>query len=62
MMDLMLQYRACGAETREDYLRDVANENGLPFECVRRMADRLGEREDFGALVRFCEQGGSALQ
>ncbi len=47
MMDLMLQYRACGAETREDYLRDVANENGLPFECVQRMADQLGDREDF---------------
>ncbi len=62
MMDLMLQYRACGAETREDYLRGVANENGLPFECVQRMADQLGEREDFGALVRFCEQGGRAWQ
>jgi hypothetical protein len=58
MFDLTLQYRACGAETREDYLRNMANENGLPFECVQRLADRLGEREDFGALVEFCEQGG----
>lgn len=48
MTDLLLQYRACGAETREDYLRDVANENGLPLACVRKIADRLGEREDFG--------------
>ncbi len=62
MMDLMLQYRACGAETREDYLRDVANENGLPFECVQRMADQLGEREDFGKLVHYCEQGGRVWQ
>jgi hypothetical protein len=56
MIDLLLQYRACGAECREDYLRDVANENGLPLACVRKIADRLGEREDFGALVLICEQ------
>jgi hypothetical protein len=41
MGDLLLQYRACGAESRDDYLRGVANENGLPFPCVRRLADLL---------------------
>jgi hypothetical protein len=56
MGDLLLMYRAVGAETREDYLHEVANENGLPFTCVRRLADRLGEREDFGLLVRICEE------
>ena len=56
MCDLTLMYRACGAESRDDYLRDVANENGLPLACVRRIADRLGEREDFGALVLICEE------
>jgi hypothetical protein len=56
MTDLLLQYRACGAETRDDYLRSVANENGLPIACVRKIADRLGEREDFGALVLICEE------
>jgi hypothetical protein len=55
MTDLLLGYRACGAECRDDYLRDIANENGLPLECVRKIADRLGEREDFGALVLICE-------
>ena len=55
MCDLTLMYRACGAESRDDYLRGVANENGLPLECVRKIADRLGEREDFGALVLICE-------
>ena len=55
MTDLTLMYRACGAECRDDYLRDVANENGLPIACVRRIADRLGEREDFGALILICE-------
>ena len=61
MMDLMLQYRACGAETREDYLRDVANENGLPLECVQRLAAILGEREDFGRLPMLCELGERAF-
>ena len=56
MTDLLLGYRACGAESRDDYLRDIANENGLPLECVRKIADRLGEREDFGALVLICEE------
>ena len=56
MCDLTLMYRACGAESRDDYLRGVANENGLPLECVRKIADRLGEREDFGLLVLVCEE------
>ena len=55
MTDLLLNYRAYGAECRDDYLRSVANENRLPLECVRKIADRLGEREDFGALIDRCE-------
>ena len=55
MCDLLLMYRECGAETRDDYLRELANENGLPIACVRKIADRLGEREDFGTLVCRCE-------
>jgi hypothetical protein len=55
MGDLLLMYRACGVETRDDYLRGVANENGLPLECVRKIADRFGERKDFGALILICE-------
>ena len=56
MTDLLLNYRACGAECRDDYLRALANENGLPLECVQKIAERLGEREDFGALVLICEE------
>jgi hypothetical protein len=37
-------------------LRELANDNGLPFDCVQQLADRLGEREDFGALLRICEE------
>ena len=57
MCDLTLMYRACGAESRDDYLRAVANENGLPIAVVQRLADQLGEREDFVALVCLCESG-----
>ena len=55
MTDLLLMYRECGAETRDDYLRVLANDNGLPIACVRKIAEQLGEREDFGALVLICE-------
>jgi hypothetical protein len=55
MVDLLLQYRACGAECRDDYLRQVAHDNGIPLACVRRIADRLGECDDSGALVLICE-------
>lgn len=55
---LILNYRACGAECREDWLRMLANENGLPFMTVQRLAEELGEREDFGELVHLCECGG----
>ena len=62
MCDLTLMYRACGAESRDDYLRDLANENGLPIACVRKIADRLGEREDFGALILICETRWERMQ
>ena len=62
MGDPILIYRACGADCREDWLRMLATENGLPFGAVQRVAEALGEREDFGKLVHFCENGGRAVQ
>jgi hypothetical protein len=62
MTDLLLQYRACGAECRDDYLRMVAHDNGLPIDCVAKIASRLGEREDFGALVLICETRRARVQ
>ncbi len=62
MGDLMLNYRACGAECREDWLRILANEDGLPFGAVPRLAENLGELQDFGELVHLCECGGRAVQ
>ena len=54
MFDLTLRYRECGAECRDDWLRMLARDNGLPLADVQRAADRLGEREDFGQLVDYC--------
>ncbi|WP_310531785.1 hypothetical protein [Novosphingobium sp.] len=62
MDDLTLTYRACGAECREDWLRLLACDNGLPLADVQRAADRYGEAEDFGRLVEFCEGHGERLQ
>jgi hypothetical protein len=56
MGDLILNFRACGDECREDYLRELANDRGLPFDCVRRLYDRLGECKDFGALPMLCDE------
>ena len=58
MGDLILNYRACGAECREDWLRTLAHDNGLPLKAVQQLAEELGER-DFGELVRLCDCGGS---
>ena len=57
MSDLILNYRACGAECREDWLRMLANENGLPLCLVQQAAEHFGEAEEFGALIAFCEGG-----
>ncbi|WP_299310140.1 MobF family relaxase [uncultured Croceicoccus sp.] len=62
MGDLILNYRACGAECREDWLRMLANEHGLPFGTVQRLAEELGEREDFAELIYICECGGRVVQ
>ena len=61
MDDATLTYRACGAECREDWLRMLANDNGLPLETVTDAADRLGSGEDFGRLVELCEGREGAL-
>jgi len=52
MGDLILNYWACGAECREDWLRMLACDN----------AGRYCEAEDFGRLIEFWEGGGVRLQ
>lgn len=62
MQDLDLGYRACGMECRDDFLRMLADDNGLPLATVRGAADRLGEAETFGRLIEYCESGGETVQ
>lgn len=42
MTDLLLVYRASGAETRDDYLRSLADENGLPLMRLCECGGSLG--------------------
>lgn len=47
------------SDERDDFRKRPAspraNEIGLPLACVQKIVDRLGGREDFGALVLICE-------
>lgn len=60
MTDLLLQYRACGAECRDDYLRDVANENGLPLACGRARCSRLQDTSSLCSASVDAAQGREA--
>lgn len=62
MDDVLLMYRACGAECREDWLRFLADENAMPLAEVQRAADGFGPAGEFDALVDFCESRGARLQ
>ena len=53
-MDEMLTYKACGAETHDDWLRMLVDDNGLPLASVMRAAGRFGVAETFGRLVEWC--------
>ncbi len=62
MKDLDLGYRTLGAECRDDFLRMLADDNGLPLATVRGAAVSFGEAETFGRLVDYCESGGETVQ
>ena len=48
-------YTDHGYESREDYLRCIAEDNGLDYALVRDLADLYGPSEDFDGLVIACE-------
>lgn len=50
-----MNYQENGYQSREDYLRCFADDNGLQYEEVLTVANTLGEDEDFDALVSFFE-------
>jgi hypothetical protein len=48
-------YKEQGYESREDYLRQLAAENGADVDVVFALADVLGPDEDFDGLVTSVE-------
>ena len=43
-------YREYGYDDRDDYLRSLADDYGVPEEAVQALADILGPDEDFDGL------------
>lgn len=48
-------YTENGYENRRDYLKQLADENGVELSTVLAMADILGPNEDFDGLVTELE-------
>jgi hypothetical protein len=49
------RYRDEGADSRYEYLVDLADFNGIPLDAVLTMVDVLGPDEDFDGLVSMAE-------
>ena len=48
-------YQKNGYENRMDYLKSLADDNGVPLSDVVFLADILGPEEDFDGLVSDLE-------
>lgn len=48
-------YQQNGYYNREDYLRCLAEDYGVPLMTVKMLADMLGPNEDFDGLVTSLE-------
>lgn len=48
-------YQEHGYKDRKDYLKGLAEENGLSYQTVYLMANLLGPSEDFDGLVTMLE-------
>lgn len=49
------RYQEDGCESREEYLRDIADQYGLSLDTVITLADVLGGDEDFDGLVSMAD-------
>jgi hypothetical protein len=49
------RYRDEGADSRYEYLVNLADYNAIPLDAVLAMADVLGPNEDFDGLVSMAE-------
>lgn len=48
-------YEEMGYESRNDYLKCMSEDYGVPIDVVQSLADMLGESEDFDGLVVALE-------
>lgn len=48
-------YEEHGYKDRDDYLRSLAEDNGVDISTVLVLADSLGPSEDFDGLVTYIE-------
>lgn len=48
-------YQENGYEGRDDYLRSLSDDYGVPLDAVLAMAEILGPEEDFDGLVNNLE-------
>jgi hypothetical protein len=49
------RYRDEGAESRYEYLVDLADYNDVPFDIIMTLVDVLGPEEDFDGLLSMIE-------
>ena len=49
------RYRDEGADSRYEYLTDLADNEGVPLDVVLTLIDVLGPEEDFDGLVSMIE-------
>ena len=52
---MMDEYTRLGYKNRIDYLKNLAEDYGVPYHAVRTLAGVLGENEDFDGLVTSLE-------
>lgn len=54
-MDKDSIYLRNGFKNRDDYLKSLSEDYGVPLDVVYMLADTLGESEDFDGLITALE-------
>ncbi len=54
-------YKENGYENRQDYLKCLSEDEGVPLDVVLALADILGPNEDFDGLVTAIQDAALAL-
>ncbi|MFT0546949.1 hypothetical protein ACMHYO_11475 [Allopusillimonas ginsengisoli] len=54
-------YKKNGYENRQDYLKCLSEDHGVPLDVVLTLADTLGPSEDFDGLATAIEDAAIGL-